>query len=196
MACRPKREPKAPDGDEEAPTSMIFKSLAGSDAGRSFRNVHVPAGGAMSFMGAGSKRANVSFTNAPGDGGEDGMRNTRANGALHLRESLDSQGGRGGSKLPRAQTFERKKVVADSAYADDDNEEDENTSPNNKSFLQRSSLVAQLEMRQAASTDDEGLRVKEQAQRSFTARFKSTTNVGGAKESDGEEGDDDVIATA
>lgn len=128
------------------------------------------------------------------------VRSIRASGAMRLRESLGEQKK---AKLPRAQTFEKKKAAA---YAYEDGEEDddeENVSPSgrraeNKSLSDRSSLVAQIgSARHAANVDDDvAPKSTDGLQQSLNARFKSKTgDKSGARESD-EELDDDVIASA
>jgi hypothetical protein len=211
MAYRPKTDECDESFEEAGPTSKIFKSLGDSEAGRSFRNVNVSTSGRASFtrgsVGGGPSSArrggDNSFTRGSReDGGEEEVRSVRANAAMQMRESLDPRRRAGGVKLPRGQTFERKAATAaDAAYADDDAEddEDENAPPPNggaaRSLAQRSSLVAQLEMRQAGSADGDAALRKEAAKASIHARFKSTTAGGAIEPEDGLD-DDDVIATA
>lgn len=200
MACRPKLA-----DDDDAPSSKIFKSLGESEAGRSFRNVNLAqtGSGRASFNKGPSSAASgggASFKGRSREGeGDHDVRSVRANGAMRLRESLAEQKK---GKLPRAQTFERKKAP-ECAYDDDEEDDDEeNVSPKgeNKSLSERSSIVAQINVRHAPSVDTDGApRSTDGLQKSLNARFKSKSGVskGGARDDETcSDEDDDVIASA
>lgn len=173
MACRPKDERL----DDDGTSSKIFKSLGESEAGRSFHaNASTPRGK------KGPPRANTaSFTrggreNALRDG-EDGVRSMQA---MQMRETM---GGRGhaGTKLPRGQTFSKEVAKEqDGAFDDGDEEEEEENVEPNTSMSRRSKLVAQLELAQASSHDEDAAPPTASAKNNLNLRFKSTNTGAGA----------------
>lgn len=175
MACRPK-DALGPGADAE-PSSKIFKSLANSEAGRSFQinegssptSAHQK--GSSSFTNGqdqssrGSASGKSSFSKKKAQ--RDESRSGRANEALNLRETLISNPSRGRSSLPRGKTFERKKNPQSSDQYDDQDDGDESIAPNSGKGL------AQIK----AGGDHANKADMMAARESLSSRFKSTSNT-------------------
>lgn len=184
MACRPKDA--SGTGSDSEPSSKIFKSLANSEAGRSFRMnegsspTSANQKGSSSFTsgqvqpprGSTAGKSSFSKKKPPIDAG-------RANEALNLRETLSNNPSRGGTSLPRGKTFERKRTPQSSDQYDDQDDGDENVAPNSGKGLA-----------QKTGGDHANKADMKAAKESLSSRFKSTSNTGVS--TDCNEGTDDA----
>lgn len=186
MACRPK------DADSN-PSSRIFRNLDDSEAGKSFRGIQ-GKGGVPSPRSSTAEEDTDSLKTGP--------RSMRANEAMRLREAMED---RNSSKLPRACTFDRKKMMSEK-YDDDDAEDsygletDENATPNGegapKTLSQRSILIAQLGAgaKQSPRTTSGGTKLpKASTQQNLNDRFKSTPASARANDDSDAREDDTVL---
>lgn len=212
MAYRPKPTPVDESGvASDRLSSKIFKSLANSEAGRSF-NVpdamspkaggylagsdsfakveSLPRVGSFSKKKPGAKRSG-SFSSRP-------VRpvDPRANEAIQMRESLlGNRQIRGPNQLPRGQTFERaprKKasLVMDQYLDHDEDEDEENMTPNaDTSVMHMSGIPTETKTMEGDVGEEDVSSMRDAAQRDINSRFKSTTHTNAAVDFETEDGD-------